>query len=124
MSFVLHGNQLHLDGRRIGWITRTMNGKRVYVSPRNRMGITKTGKGHFMEIFQSYGIANSVLKFLERNQIDEVHLRIGKSETLISKVSDWREKGFLYHRPPYEEQIMLKEEDMTRKILTLAELTL
>ena len=77
-----------------------------------------------MEIFQSYGIAESVLEILEKNEFDEIHLKIGERETLISKVSDWKKKGFEYHKPPFERQWMLREKDMTRKFLPLSALNL
>ena len=77
-----------------------------------------------MEIFQSYGIAESVLEFLEKNEFDEVHLKIGERETLISKVSDWRQKGFPYKHADFENQWMLREKDMNKKFLPLSALNL
>lgn len=100
-----------------------MNGKKVYVSPRNRMGITKDGSGHFFCMFQGYGLAVSVFEFLKRNGFDEIHLRIGKAETLISSLDDWEQWAIPYRREPYEEQLILPEKHMRKEMLSLAELT-
>lgn len=118
-EFTIRGSQLRLGDRRIGWITKTMNGKKAYVSPRNRIG--KKGHGHYFENFKGFGIAVSVLEFLKRNMFDEVHLRIGKRETLISQLSDWENHGIPYRRKPFEEQIILPERFMDKKFLPLSE---
>lgn len=110
----MHGNQVRLDGRRIGWITRTMDEKRVFISPRNR-------PEHFFRIFKGWALSRDVLNFLEQNNFDEVHLRIGKRETLISSLSIWREHGIPYQKLPFEPQIVLPETFMTKKMLSLSE---
>ena len=123
MSFIIKNSHVWLDGRHIGWITKTANGKKVYVSPRNRLGITKQGVGHYFEMFKGFGLAKSVLEFLKRNGFDEVHLAIGKREMLISSLDMWETHGRPYRKPPFEEQVILPESFMTKQWLTLAEVT-
>lgn len=114
MSFTLKRNQVWLGDRRVGWITTTMDGKKVFVSPRNR-------QKHFFRDLSGWGLSKEVLEFLRRNLFDEVHLRIGKRETLISELALWDIYGIDYQREPYEPQKILPEKHMTKKMLSLSE---
>ena len=115
-EFDVKGNQVWLGDRRIGWITTTMEGKKVFVSPRQR-------RKHYFRKFRGYGLSVEVLKFLKRNQFDEVHLRIGKRLTLISKLTYWDIYGIDYHKKPeFEPQKILPEKFMESKMLTLSEI--
>ncbi|MBA7491661.1 hypothetical protein ES702_02209 [subsurface metagenome] len=115
MSFTLKRNQIWLDDRMLGWITTTMDGKKVFVSPRNR-------QHHYFRKHGGFGLSEDVLEFLRRNLFDEVHLRIGKRETLISKLSYWNIYGIKYHKKPeFEPQIILPEKHMKKKMLSLSE---
>ena len=114
MSFEMKGNQLRLDGRRIGWITTSMDKKRIYVTARNR-------RNHFFRIHQGWGLAVAVLNFLKENNFAEVHIRIGKRVTLISNLEDWFSHGIKVHYEPYEEQLVLPEKHMRKHTLTLGQ---
>lgn len=104
-------------------MTKTADGKKIYISPRNRIGKGKKGKGHYFEKFMGYAVAESVLEFLKRNMFDQIHLRItGGRETLISDLDVWFQKGHKYHKKPYEPQIVLPEKFMQKKTLTLSQL--
>lgn len=122
-EFIMHGNQLILDGRKIGWITRLANGKKIFVSPRNRMGKDHKGRGHYFNVFSGFGLAVSVFEFLKRNQFDEIHLKIGQAETLITSLDVWEKHGIPYQRKPlFEAQLILPEKHMTKVRKSLSEL--
>jgi hypothetical protein len=112
--FEVKGNRVFLNSKEIGWMTTTMNGKKAYISPRNR-------PQHYFRIFEGWGLSRDVLEFLKQNRFNEVHLRIGLRETLISKIEDWDEHGIPYHRPPYEPQLVLPEKFMEKKVIPLSE---
>lgn len=114
MSFTLKGPQIWLEDRMVGWITTTMDGKKVFVSPRQR-------RKHYFRKHGGFGLSEGVLEFLRRNLFDEVHLRIGKRETLISKLSYWSIYGIKYRAREYEPQVILPEKHMTKKLLSLSE---
>jgi len=115
-DFELKGNQVWIGDRRVGWITTTMDGKKVFVSPRNR-------RRHYFRKFKGYGLSVAVLKFLKRNLIDEVHLRIGKRTTLISKLPYWDIYGIPYwKKPDFESQKILPEKHMKKIELTLSQI--
>lgn len=113
-SFELKRNQVWIGDRRVGWITTTMEGKKVFVSPRKR-------RQHYFRKFRGYGLSVEILEFLKRNQFDEVHLRIGKRLTLISKLAYWDIYGIDYHKKEFEPQKILPEKYMERKQLSLSE---
>jgi hypothetical protein len=119
MTFEMKGNQLNLDGRRIGWITRTLTGTRVFRSPRNR-------KQHYFRIFEGWGLSRDVYFFLKREGFEEIQLLISQQETLISQLSDWEPQpeghGILYQHPNFEPQIILPERYMKRHLLTLGQM--
>lgn len=124
MSFELRRNQVYLDGRHIGWTARMADGRRVYVSPRNRMGITKDGRGHRMEMYEGYGLAKSVLQWLRANGFSEIHLKISEGTRLISTLDDWDKFGIDYwKRSEFEPQVILQERFMTKRVLSLAQLS-
>jgi len=115
-DFELKGNQVWIGDRRVGWITTTMEGKKVFVSPRKR-------KQHYFRKFKGFGLSVELLEFLKRNQFDEVHLRIGKRVTLISPLAYWDIYGVDYHKKPeFEAQKILPEKHMKSKQLTLSEI--
>lgn len=109
-GFVLHGNQLRLDGRRVGWIT-TIDKKRVFVSPRKR-------RTHYMRIFKGWGLSKAVLTYLKEREVDEIHLKVYKDQTLISPLQAWLEHGIVRQFRPFETQVFLPEKYMTQKRLT------
>jgi len=115
MSFEIVGNQLRLDGRRIGWITKLANGKRVFISPRSRAR-------HYMRIFEGWGIAKKVLNFLQQNDFDQIHIRLHKAVVLMSELDDWLEYGINGQYHPFEAQVFLPEKYFRCKQTTLAEL--
>lgn len=121
-EFTIRGKQIFLGDRLIGWLTRTGDGRKIFCSPRNRTGITKQGTGHYFEMFKGFAIAESVLAFLERNQFDEVHLKIGRAETLIASLKTWREQGIPYQHTLFEKQLVLPERLMQKERLTLTQL--
>jgi hypothetical protein len=92
--FEVKGNRVFLNGKEIGYMTTTMNGKKAYISPRNR-------PKHFFRNFGGFGIAKNVLELLKTNGFQEVHLRIGMRETLISSIELWDAHGIPYHHPQY-----------------------
>jgi len=113
-DFELKGKQVWIGNRKAGWITTTMEGKKVFVSPRKR-------KQHYFRKFKGFGLSVELLEFLKRNKFDEVHLRIGKRQTLISPLAYWDIYGIDYHIEPYEPQKILPEIHMKSKQLTLSE---
>lgn len=113
MSFTLKGKQIWLEDRMLGWITTTMDGKKVFVSPRK--------KSHYFRNFKGYGVSEQLLEFLEQNLFDQIHLRIGKRKTLISNLTGWREHGQPYRHQKFEAQIILPEKHMKKKMLSLSE---
>ena len=115
MSFVMHGGQILLDGRRIGWITK-IGDKIVFVSPRRELP-------HKMRIYGGYGISETVLNWLKEHDVDEVHLRIGDRRILMVSVDLWLEKSIKNKFPPFEEQMFLQEKHFKESKRTLAELT-
>jgi len=114
MSFTLKGPQIWLGDRRVGKITTSMEGKKVFISYRDR-------QHHFFRKYSGFGIAEALLDFLEDNQFNEIHIRIGKRETLISNLTEWREHGRPYKHQNFEAQIILPEKHMTKKMLSLSE---
>jgi len=124
LNLKLRMEKCFFRGKIVGWITKTMEKKKAYVSPRNRMGITPSGKGHYFEMFHGFGIGKFLLEFLKENKIDEVHLRIGKRETLISDLNDWEKHGIEYQRLPYEKQIILPEKYMRKIVIPLSQIVL
>ena len=113
-DFELKGNQVWIGDRRVGWITTTMDGKKVFVSARK--------KSHYFRMFEGYAIARSVLEFLQRNQFDEIQLRFGKREMLVSSLHVWFKQGQPYHKKTeFEPQLVLNKKYMKRKVLMLSE---
>lgn len=115
MTFELLGNQVRLDGRRIGWVSRLQNGKKVFISPRKR-------GPHYFRIYRGFGIAKDVLDFLQRNLFDEIHLRFGKRETLVSSLENWFAHAIPYHKKGFEPQLILPKKYMEKKMLSLSEI--
>ena len=111
----MHGGQILLDGRRIGWITSTADGKRIFKSPRRRIP-------HFFRIFSGWGLSEQWLQYLEKNNFEEIHLQISDRETLVSQLKDWRIHGIPYQKSPFEEQIILPEKYFTKHMLSLSQL--
>lgn len=100
------------------------DGRKVYVSPRNRSGIRSDSRGHYFEAYRGYGLAKSVLEWLRINGFSEVHLKINDGERLISTLDDWDRFGIDYWKQPdYEPQIILQEKFMTKHVLSLAQLS-
>lgn len=111
----MHGGQILLDGRRIGWITKIGN-KIVFVSPRRELP-------HRMRIYQGYGISEAVLKWLKEHDIDEVHIRIGEARILMVSIDLWLEKGIHGQFQNFEPQLFLQEKHFKESKRTLAELS-
>ena len=110
------GGQIWVDGRKVGWITRIMSGKRVFVSPRDRAK-------HYFRIFAGWGLSRDLFTYLLKTvQIEEIHLKIGKALTLESEMKDWEEHATPYHKEPFEPQIILAERFFKKRQLTLSEL--
>lgn len=115
MTFELHGNQLRLDGRRIGWVTRLASGERVFISPRRR-------SVHYMRIYRGWGLSKQVLEFLQDNGFTQIQLRIHKRETLISNIEDWKEHGIEAQYHGFEKQVFLPEKWFKKRQLMLSEI--
>ena len=115
VSFRIVGSFVFLEDRNIGSITRSMDGKKVFVSHRKR-------SVHFFRKFKGWGLSQELLEFLRRNKFDQVHLRIGQRETLISNVDDWLQHGKHYHKTPFEPQLVLAEKHMTQELLQLSQI--
>ena len=111
----MHGGQILLDGKRIGWITSTADGKRIFISPRKR-------QDHYFRNLAGWALSKNVLNFLKSNDFAEIHLRIGLRETLISQMSDWTNYGIDIHYPPFEPQKVLPEKFFKKKWITLTQL--
>ena len=107
---------MYLDGKFIGWTAKTFEGKKAYISPRVR-------EKHFFRKFQGWGIAQKLLGLLILNGYEEIHIRLGKRETLISDINDWRKHGIFYKHPAFEPQIILPEKYMRKHTLTLSDLS-
>lgn len=112
--FEVKDNRVFLNGIEIGLMTR-MDGKKVYVSLRNR-------RKHFFHKYQGFAIAKKILLLLKANGFNEIQLRIGKAETLISNIETWEAQGISYRHPQYEEQVVLPETFMEKKTLSLSQL--
>jgi hypothetical protein len=124
-AFVMRGNQVILrirgkPDRLLGWHTKLANRTKVYMSPRNRVGIK--GHGDYFEKFEGFAIGEALLDFLKENLFDEVHLKIGQRETLVSPMDAWWTHGEKYHKKGYEPQVVLPEAYMERKLKTLQEI--
>ena len=116
MALEIRGNKVLLDGRVIGWTIKTMEGKKAYVTPRSRYE-------HFFRNYQGWGISRKLLGLLILNGYEEIHIRIGKRETLISDIRDWQKHGIFYEHPAFEPQIILPEKYMRRHLLSLSDLS-
>jgi len=116
MALEIRGNKVLLDGRVIGWTVKTMEGKKAYVTPRSRYE-------HFFRNYQGWGISRKLLGLLILNGYEEIHIRIGKRETLISDIRDWQKHGIFYEHPAFEPQIILPEKYMRRHLLSLSDLS-
>ncbi|RLG99982.1 hypothetical protein DRO19_00775 [Candidatus Bathyarchaeota archaeon] len=112
----IRGNKVFLDGKLIGWTVKTMEGKKAYVTPRSRTH-------HFFRNYQGWGIAQKLLGLLILNGYDEIHIRIGERETLISDVRDWQKHGIFYEHSAFEPQIILPEKYMRKHTLALSDLS-
>jgi hypothetical protein len=115
MTFEMNGNQVVLDGRRIGWITKTLEGKRVFRSPRKV-------DAHKMRIYDGWGISEELLQWLKENEFAEVQIQIGTMRTLIADVHLWLEKGIRAQYQNFEPQIFLQEKHFKEIRLTQGQL--
>jgi hypothetical protein len=115
MTVELRGNQLLLEGRKLGWTTTLANGEKAFISPRRR-------SRHYFRIFKGWGLSKEVLRFLHDNDVKWIQLRIGKAEMLMSELGDWFIYAQDYYKPPFEPQLVLPEKYMKKKQVTLAEL--
>jgi hypothetical protein len=113
-DFTLKGKRVWVGDRLVGWTT-VIDDKKVFVSPRK--------KSHYFRIYKGWGLSVEVLEFLKRNKFDEVHLRIGRRQTLISKLPHWDIYGIPYHKEGFEPQKILAEKHMEKTQLTLSQVT-
>lgn len=110
------GNLIFVDGRKAGWITKVGNNIRAFVSPRDRAK-------HYFRIFEGWGISRALFTYLLKTvQVQEIHLKVGKSLTLTSQMRSWEEHCIPYHKEPYEPQIVLPEKYFKKNQLTLSEM--
>lgn len=122
--FEIRGNRVFLGDRMLGWMTHTSDGKRIYVSPRNRQGITPNSSGHRMEqvLAGCYGMNRELLDFLKLNQFVEIHLKIGTNdETKMAPLTVWEKLGIERQFKGFENQMFLHENYMISRKVTLAE---
>lgn len=110
------GNQIFVDGRKVGWITKLGNKTRVFVSPRKR-------QQHYFRIFEGWGLSRDLFTYLLKVvEVQEIHLKIGKALTLTSQMLVWEQHSIPYHKEPYEPQIILPEKYFKSVQLTMAQL--
>lgn len=114
-TYTQNGNQILVDGRKAGWITKLGDGTRIFVSPRDRAK-------HYFRIFEGWGISRALFTFLLKTvEVQEIHLKIGKFLILMSKMDDWEKHCIPYHKEPFEPQIVLPEKYFKRDQMTMAQ---
>lgn len=107
-SFKVTGSKVTVGTRRAGFLTclsAKFNNALAYVSPRKR-------EDHYFRKYQGYGLNAELLEYLRKHKYVYVVLIEDGKRYLLSKVSDWLANGFQYYKPGYEEQLVLKEENM------------
>lgn len=109
------GSEVFVDERKVGWLTKTAEGTKIFVSPRIR-------STHFFRNFQGWGISKEVYAYLRLVGVEEIHLKIGRAVTLISTIDNWEKHSVPYQREPYESQLILPEMYMEKQELTLSQL--